>query len=116
MATGVSSSAGVVEIGPGSASAAIGFPIVLGVLAVVAVVGMLLWSAVSKKKADREDVPGPGRLRIFRRTPPSTSGREPDIHSTGVLWTSGRCCVDTAGGRRADVHPEAAHRPRLGRL
>jgi len=32
-------------------SAAIGFPIVLGVLAVVAVVAAAVWKAVSKKKA-----------------------------------------------------------------
>ncbi len=32
-------------------SAAIGFPIVLGVLAVLAVVGGAVWKAVSKKKA-----------------------------------------------------------------
>ena len=38
--------------GSGDDSAAIGFPIILGVLAVVAVVGMLVWKAVSKK-ADR---------------------------------------------------------------
>ena len=39
--------------GSGDDSAAIGFPIILGVLAVVAVVGMFVWKAVSKKKADR---------------------------------------------------------------
>jgi hypothetical protein len=34
-------------------SAAIGFPIVLGVLAVLAVVGGAVWKAVSKKKAQQ---------------------------------------------------------------
>jgi hypothetical protein len=34
-------------------SAAIGFPIVLGVLAVAAVVGGAVWKAVSKKKAQQ---------------------------------------------------------------
>jgi len=32
-------------------SAAIGFPIILGVLAVVAVVGAVIWRAVSRKKS-----------------------------------------------------------------
>ena len=39
--------------GSGDDSAAIGFPIILGVLAVVAVVAGAVWKAVSKKKADR---------------------------------------------------------------
>ncbi|MDP9392205.1 MAG: hypothetical protein M3P31_03425 [Actinomycetota bacterium] len=38
--------------GSGDDSAAIGFPIVLVVLAVIAVVGAFVWKAVSKKKAD----------------------------------------------------------------
>ena len=38
--------------GAGDDSAAIGFPVVLGVLAVGAVVAGAVWKAVSKKKAD----------------------------------------------------------------
>ncbi len=38
--------------GSGDDSAAIGFPIVLGVLAVAAVVAGAVWKSVSKKKAD----------------------------------------------------------------
>jgi hypothetical protein len=38
--------------GAGDDSAAIGFPIILGVLAIAAVVAGAVWKAVSKKKAD----------------------------------------------------------------
>jgi len=38
--------------GSGDDSAAIGFPVVLGVLAVAAVVFALVWKAISSKKSD----------------------------------------------------------------